>query len=433
MRWALAPAAVALSAPVAFLPLGPVQVVEAVTLVVVATVLAGRALDPWDDVPATALWVVPLLLAAVVSAPWSVHEDATFRALAQLSAGALLALATCRAVGGPRGGRVVVRAVVAAAVVVGAQALPSASQQRAAFGGAVVAGRSTGNFAQPNEFGLFTAVALVLAVALASAATSRTERFLTLTAVAVLAASLAVSLSRGAWIGAAAGVAALALLLPRVRRGLLVGLPVAGALVAAAGAALPDLVGTTLLGRVSSLSAPADNPYDERPAIYAEARRLVEERPVTGYGPGTFPYASEGATAIGTAGQAEHAHNALLTVAAEAGLPGALALVVWTLAVAAAVLSGLHREKTAPTGAEPLLTGALLAGCGAALFVVVVHGFVDYPLRNPLNFLLLWLLAGVVLGLRAHQGDPARPDQESTRDTSSALHRRPALRHGRWS
>ncbi len=378
--------------PVGFLQIGPVQVVELVALVVAVAVLLERCLTATlVPPPVPALWAVAVVAAAAAATPLSVQEDSTFRADVQLALGVLLGLATFQAVGSWRDVRFLVSSLLATAVLIAVLALPEAAQQQARFGGAVVSGRVTGVFAQPNEFGLFVAMALM--IALASVPGRRpTARVFARTSVVVLIAALAVSLSRGAWLGALAGTAGLALLLPTVRRAVLRTVPIAVLLVAVATAVAPDQPQLRILtARVLTITEGAENPYDERPAIYAEALRLTADSPWTGQGPGTFPVASASSIREGESGEAKHAHNALLTVAAETGLLGLVAVLGLTVAVLIAVVRTAQQVRH-----QALPSAQAVAGAGAALLVVVGHGLIDYPLRNPVIFLLIWLLVGLV-------------------------------------
>lgn len=379
--------------PVGFVSVGPVQVVELVALGVAVAVLGerwltGRLVAP----PAGALWIVAVVAAAAVATPLSVHEDLTFRADVQLALGVLLGAAAYQAVTSAEQVRLVLRWLLVVATLIAALALPEAGQQQAQFGGAVVSGRVTGIFAQPNEFGLFVAMALVLGLTSLSGP-SRAGRVLTRVAVLVLLVALAVSLSRGAWLGAVAGAGGLVLLLPGLRRRMLRSVPAAVvllALVVTVAPAQPQL--SIFTSRVQTITEGAENPYDERPAIYAEALRLAADRPWTGQGPGTFPAASASSIREGASGEEEHAHNALLTVAAEAGLLGVAALVGLTLAVLLSVVRSCRRSRAVGQAAH----AEAVAGAGAALLVVVGHGVIDYPLRNPVIFLLVWMLVGLV-------------------------------------
>ncbi len=378
--------------PVGFVSVGPVQVVELIALVIAGLVLADRWLTRRLVAPPVgALWVVAVVAAAAVATPLSVHEDATFRADVQLALGVLLAAATFQAVDSWRDLRLVLCWLSAAAALIAVLALPEVGQQQAQFGGAVVSGRVTGIFAQPNEFGLFVAMALMLAMTPLSAQ-HLLVRVLSRGTVLILLVSLAVSLSRGAWLGAIAGTAGLVLLVPTTRRRLLRSLAPALVLLAVVLAVAPTQPQLSIFtSRVQTITERAENPYDERPAIYAEAIRLAADRPWTGQGPGTFPFASASSIREGALREEEHAHNALLTVAAEAGLLGVVAVVGLTLSVLISVLRTCLRVSA--TGA--LRDTAAVAGTGAALLVVVGHGVIDYPLRNPVIFLLVWMLVGL--------------------------------------
>jgi O-antigen ligase len=213
------------------------------------------------------------------------------------------------------------------------------------------------------------------------------------------------SFSRGAWVGMVVGLAVLALNLRQARRILFaVGLsvvPVATLM----GAFAPDAPQIGVVGERLSSIVGQKSPYEYRPQIWAEARREIESRPLVGDGPGNFPVASQRSTAQAESTFfADHAHNFLLTWAAEAGLPAMALLIGLTVHVTVlvrrarrhAVFEGRHRDV------------ALLAGLTAAFTALMTQGLVDYPLRHSVVFIaLLGLLGFLLAGCRAELTDRA--------------------------
>src|SRR5207244_3119859 len=86
--------------------------------------------------------------------------------------------------------------------------------------------------------------------------------------------------------------------------------------------------------RIGTIAHPsvAVNPYDIRPQIWREAELLIEEHPWLGVGPGNFPVATGLDNRLPE--EIDHAHDVLLTVAAEVGIPAVLMLIGLTLALA---------------------------------------------------------------------------------------------------
>ncbi|WP_139977275.1 O-antigen ligase family protein [Nocardioides litoris] len=388
----------ALSLPLGQVEAGPVELVQLVTLLAAVAVLVPAALrldlrlPPWPVAGPLAAFVV-LALAGTTRAP---EAEVAFRLDVQLVLLVLLTCATTTAVRTPAQLRTVTVSLVAAGGVIAATALLDAGPTETYYGGSVVTGRALGIFAQPNELGIVSAVLAVLATGVALTADRPAVRRGGAVAALLLLGALGLSLSRGAWVGAVVGLVALAVLVPRARRPLGRATAVVAAVVGLLG-----LVGVgpaaEVVGRLGSLATTGDNPYDQRPIIWGQAFRLIQESPVLGQGPGGYTAAAaEGALPDGTFLEVEHAHNLLLNVAVEHGLPGLAALLCLVAGLAALV-----RTRTTATS-DPLprvLT--------AALVVVLGHGFFDYPLRNPTalttTWLVLSLLAAALAGAARHR------------------------------
>ena len=143
---------------------------------------------------------------------------------------------------------------------------------------------------------------------------------------------------------------------------------------------------------MASILEASGNPYDERTLIWAESLRQLQDRPLTGQGPGAFSSAAQSA-AGGAALEAEHAHHLFLTVAAEYGLVGLTALL--------ALIAGLIAIATRPHAGPATTSGDRGPGprpaLAAALVAVAVHGLLDYPLRNAVGSTTVWLLVGLLV------------------------------------
>lgn len=162
-------------------------------------------------------------------------------------------------------------------------------------------------------------------------------------------------------------VAALLLML-RGRR-LLVALIAAGMLGAAAFAASPVLQQRFALGLHEMRNASELTEYNSmgaRVIIWTSAAELIGERPLLGYGSGGFAPAYKTFVEARYTGWKAHlvtdAHNQYLTVWAELGLPGLLALLAF---IALAVRQGLQAGRD-PARIAGL--GLLAAWCATSLF-----------------------------------------------------------------
>jgi len=188
-------------------------------------------------------------------------------------------------------------------------------------------------------------------------------------------AALILTRARGAWLGAALGMAAVALLcMPELRKHLRTWLlPVAGgialALVLAGG--FDVLTGSKLPGSGNPITGD-DVTTRVRLSVWRGTLDMIAAEPLTGSGLGRYreryvPFRDPGEASLpGLAGaptEVDHPHNEPLLAFAEGGLPGGLAL----LAFAALTLwRALRRAPRGDTGDKTALA-ILLSGCVVGL------------------------------------------------------------------
>lgn len=391
------PALVALSLPVGLVgvPTGlvPLQVVEVAALgvaglVVLRRIGTGAAPLPWLPV---LWWALALLGLALLASPGAVSPFDALKTDAGLVTGLLLALVVVDACRDPGELRRLAWVFAGVGTAMSLLGLRAAGSIETAYGGAVAHNRITGSFSQPNELGSFSAMVLMVSTGLLLGARTRRERIGAAVATAAALGALLFSLSRAAWVGTVLGGLALLVLLPASRRLLAtVGIPVVLA-AALLGAFNPDNPQVQVVRqRLDTFADPTANPYDSRPAIWREARREILDRPWLGHGPGNFYEASTRSASRAQTVGALHAHNALLTVAAEAGVLAALMVVGLTLTVGIGLRRALRRMRSARDA-------ALAAGVGCALVTVIGQGLLDYTLTNAVLFLTVWLLLGMLL------------------------------------
>jgi O-antigen ligase len=256
---------------------------------------------------------------------------------------------------------------------------------------AVVSTRAVGVFQSPNELGTLAAILLLIALGVVLSGLPRSYRLLGAVAVVFAISALALSLSRGAWLGAGVGVLGLAVLIPWAWRVLAVVALVGLVLGLGLGAFNADPTEVQVLrSRFSQILHPVSDPYDQRPAIWSEAEREIAARPLFGFGPGNFPVASARTGSSAQSIGAVHAHDVLLTVASEAGLPAAGCVVAFTLGIGWAAWRTRRTLRGSPDA-------ALAAGFAAALLATLVHGIVDFTLRNATLMGLVWVVAALVI------------------------------------
>lgn len=384
-----------------------VQVLAAGTVVLVASARLLRGASPLRLPPAV-LATLALVTWSLLTTPGAADLPRAVRWNASLLVAALLVAAVVTAAGGSLARlRHLALMLFAGSVATCAFALPE-STQRGSFGAAVVDGRAQGVFSQPNELGLFAGTTVVLGLAVLVGAGESRHPGLQRLAVAlgglVALAALALSLSRGAWLGTLLALLVAGVLVAPIRRVLLgvVGGVTLGLSVLAAGQALPaqvDVIGA----RAGLLTDRGSNPYDERPAIWAEGLRQARDHPLAGVGPAGFTDASAGSPSLVVAFvRPAHAHNVVLNFSAESGVPAALALLAVTLLTAKEVIVGRRRP-----GWSPRQRG-LLTALGCLPLVVLGQGTIDAPLRNPTTL----LHTAAVLGLAIAVGHVRPPDDD---------------------
>jgi O-antigen ligase len=199
-----------------------------------------------------------------------------------------------------------------------------------------------------------------------------------------LVAALAVTLSRNAWVGAAAGIGLL--LLIRDFR-LIALLPVvAVAFMAVAPASIADrLYSTFRLNAFRHDSATTEASLEsnrDRLAMIRSGLRIIKDDPLTGVGPDMViqvyphyrdPYAVKQSN--------PHLHNVPIQIAAERGLP---ALALWLWFVYTLVADFVRKRKTSTV---PSITMAALA----SVVAMIMAGMFEYNFGDS-EFLMLFLL-----------------------------------------
>ena len=405
---------VAVGGVIVLLPLGGVSVpilgvsiVDAAMAVPAALALRSLARDEARIPSSLVLSGLGLGVAAgVVSAAVGVdpHDSVRLVVISMVTLGYALAVALAYRPGLEGDG---LDLLVLVGGVTAAMALASAGALQAADAGNVVTGRLTGPFSQPNELGQFCAALLPVAVACVVTSASRRRTAALGLAAALLATACVLSMSRGSWIGALTALAFLAVCEPATRRALAaVGLAIVGTICAAM--VLPTT--TPLLGvlgeRIRTLGDPTQNPYDDRPLIWAEAWRQATEHPWLGVGPGGFPGAAARSASAVSADPPDHPHDLLLTVLAERGVIGvALGIVV----VAGCLVATRAQLFAAPSpGSAPAVLRARSLAVIAALAAVLAHGAFDMPLRNPIVSGLVWTLLGAAVVVESDRGEHPR-------------------------
>jgi O-antigen ligase len=207
------------------------------------------------------------------------------------------------------------------------------------------------------------------------------------------------TLTRGAllaWV-AAASVAGL-LAVPRRRRQILGGmallLPVAFVLLPVD--ARNHIAETA---RILQAKPGGDNTINSRIALWQITLDSIRRRPVTGFGYGTGSFEAtmrrEFPQVVNNLGGSSHAHNVVLEVTAESGLPAAVSLTLLTMILAVSVAAIWRQLPPRSRLSQTLAIGLVL------LAAIMVYGISNYPLRRGLGAYTVFLL-GLLVALADH-------------------------------
>lgn len=254
--------------------------------------------------------------------------------------------------------------------------------------------RPVGTFGNPNLLGAFLALALPFGLARAFTLPDRVGRGLMAIWAALVLGTLYLTYSRGAWLGAACGLAVFGLIaIWRQRDGVRAWARGSRRVRGAALASMALGVAALALGARLTWRAFA-SPQREtgaRLGYYALALDRLLEHPWSGTGLFTFGRELAAAQSIPPEQPHAHAHNLILNVGAELGLPGSLALGL----TGALIAHTLRRDLAAARTRAARLQIAAAAG---SLSAIAIHSLVDMPLMAPSLVLaaLIALTAGLI-------------------------------------
>lgn len=283
--------------------------------------------------------------------------------------------------------------------------------------------RAFGTFGQPNPLGAFMGLVAPLAVASALAhgwlvmQRYRRSRRLDLThtglavfyaaAAGLLALGVVMSWSRGAWLGFAASLAVVVIVLPRrwwQSALLVVALGIGGLLLWQSGL-LPAAITDRLVSATQDLFVlydvrgvditPANYAIVERLAHWQAALNMADAHPWLGVGFGNYEIAYDSYRLLNWRESLGHAHNYYLNLLAETGIIGTSAYVALWIGVIGLTLRALRHPDTLAR-----LTAAGLLGTWTYL---LLHSLTDNVYVNN-----LFLHLGIMLGILANVTNQTR-------------------------
>jgi O-antigen ligase len=150
-----------------------------------------------------------------------------------------------------------------------------------------------------------------------------------------------------------------------------------------------------------------------RGEIWEDTWAVIRRHPLTGVGLGAFETAYPiYARDKGMEGVVAEAHNDYLQVVADAGLPGAVLVLWFIVALFRAIARGVRSR-------DRLLAGLAL-GAGAGLFGLLVHSVFDFNLHLPSHAMLFLVLSAVVAQIGETVDKPVLSRAEASSITSGA-------------
>jgi len=296
--------------------------------------------------------------------------------------------------------RIVVCTAIAAAAV-GAIAISTTGSQQAALGGAVVTNRAEGSFSDPNQLAFFLVLGLPCCIAATLREPSARRSTLFAMTIALASAGLILTLSRSAMIGALVSLAVMALW-RRFRRAAVAGVVILLAYLAINPQVLSGSQVSLVATRFATVTQLQDTYGNARLSIYSATPSIIADHPLVGIGAGNFPrYSIPYGLSQGGGGAFAHAHNVFLTVAAELGLLGLVALIFFIWAVSRHALTVLLNRSSHYYSSGIALTAAL-----AGLLLTAIP---DYPPgSNPVMAVLMIQIGALIRLARSQSGDSVR-------------------------
>lgn len=217
----------------------------------------------------------------------------------------------------------------------------------------------------------------------------RPMRVFFLFAAVVMSSSIFLSQSLGGMITFAAELGLLSLILFRSKRSSYREILLLGALCGALAAWLVWLRPAGLVDRMARLLNPiSDAGATGRFAIVKDSMKMVQQRPVLGWGLGTFPLVYPSFRSFFTNLWVNEAHNDFVQTLVETGIVGFACALFFLFLLCRA---GIRNSRHSHDNTQSSFALAAFIGC----FGLLVHGFVDFNLQIPANAAFFFALAAL--------------------------------------
>ncbi|KPK33910.1 MAG: hypothetical protein AMK70_08915 [Nitrospira bacterium SG8_35_1] len=251
-------------------------------------------------------------------------------------------------------------------------------------------GALTSTYGNPNNIAGFfeMAIPLVLGMLLVEKKESRSlKRYISI--MILFGMALILSLSRGGWTCATIGlvyfVTILAFSREFPRRKTVIAMVVSAIVLV-----LVLLSSFPAVQELLTIQAVMDRAggLDGRMQVTKAAGVMIADRPLLGFGPGTFAYSFLKYQPAGIQGWYNMAHNDYVHFTAELGIIFPV-IMIW--AIIALFRQGFMKLKS-----RTLIIRALSLGCMAGIVAILFHSFVDFNLHIPANAMLFTVLCALV-------------------------------------
>jgi len=248
--------------------------------------------------------------------------------------------------------------------------------------------RLASTYGNPDHLAGFMEMALPLLLGLLLLGYTRGQTTLFLYITCMVLAALILTLSRGAWIGIAAGLIFMGacLFLDRFfhRKRLLIGITATTIL------ALFIILSTTPVVEriIETTEKDTESNLYSRILGWQGTIDMIREYPLAGTGPGTYSYAVTKYQPPGLTLHRTMAHNDYLHFIGETGVAAIAVFVIGAIAVFSKGLKKIRNQSR-------LVRGTTLGGLGA-LTAIIFHSFFDFNLHIPANIILFTVLAAML-------------------------------------
>jgi O-antigen ligase len=247
--------------------------------------------------------------------------------------------------------------------------------------------RLTATFGNPDHLAGYMEMAALLTLGLVLVGFRYIPGFFMACFIFLMLIALIFSLSRGGWIGFVAGWSFMTVLLLKNRhfkkRRLLLGL--SGLFLAAAFLILSS---TSVVERIRTLDQGEDMPnFANRAVIWKSVAKIVQDYPLLGTGPGTFSLIFTQYQPGGQNARYFMGHNDYLQFTSEVGI-FLIAIILW-------MMVNFYKKGFKKMKSRSSLVRGSAAGIMSGITAILVHSIGDFNLHIPANALLFTVLAAL--------------------------------------